>query len=97
MGFKDCLYAAMDRGAISRQEAGALGHRFDEEFAQARLALGDEAAAGATKPSLKRISAPKAAKRAGGCSWPTPRRTAWPNTSPVIGASTASRTCSRRS
>lgn len=51
-GFKDCLASARDQGAITDEEAGWLGRRFDEEFAQARLELGDGAAAAAAKERL---------------------------------------------
>jgi hypothetical protein len=53
MSFRDCLIAAVDQGAISKEEAEKLQSRFDAEFAQARLSLGDDAAAGAAKAKLE--------------------------------------------
>jgi hypothetical protein len=53
MSFRDCLISAVDQGAISREEAAELQRRFDAEFAQARLSLGDEAAAAAAKSRLE--------------------------------------------
>jgi hypothetical protein len=53
MSFRDCLLAAVDQGAISKEEAEKLQRRFDAEFAQARLSLGDDAAAAAAKTKLE--------------------------------------------
>lgn len=53
MSFRDCLISAVDQGAISREEAAELQRRFDAEFAQARLSLGDDAAAAAAKSRLE--------------------------------------------
>lgn len=54
MSFRDCLISAVDQGAISKEEAAELQRRFDDEFAQARLSLGDDAAATAAKDKLAR-------------------------------------------
>ncbi|MCC6890170.1 MAG: hypothetical protein IT536_16700 [Hyphomicrobiales bacterium] len=54
MAFRDCLISAVKQGAISKDEAEALGRYYDEEFAQARLALGDDAAAGAARAKMER-------------------------------------------
>src|SRR5262249_47696962 len=51
--FRDCLISAVDQGAISKAEAAELQQRFEEEFAQARLSLGDDAAAAAAKAKLE--------------------------------------------
>ena len=53
MSFRDCLISAVEQGAISREEAAELQRRFDAEFAQARLSLGDDAAAAAAKSRLE--------------------------------------------
>jgi hypothetical protein len=53
MSFRDCLISAVDQGAISKDEAEQLQRRFDDEFAQARLSLGDDAAAAAAKAKLE--------------------------------------------
>lgn len=54
MAFRDCLLSAVAQGAISHEEAETLLGRFDEEFAQARLSLGDDAAAAAAKAKLEK-------------------------------------------
>ncbi|KIZ47398.1 MULTISPECIES: hypothetical protein [Rhodopseudomonas] len=54
MSFRDCLLSAVDQGAISKDEAAELQRRFDDEFAQARLALGDDGAAAAAKIKLEK-------------------------------------------
>lgn len=54
MGFRDCLLSAVEQGAISADEAANLQARFDEEFAQARLSLGDEAASAAARGRLSK-------------------------------------------
>lgn len=54
MGFRDCLLSALSQGDITKQEADDLLRRFDEEYAQARLSLGDDAAAGAAKAKLEK-------------------------------------------
>lgn len=51
--FRDCLTSAVDQGAISKDEAQRLQDRFDAEFAQARLSLGDDAASEAAKAKLE--------------------------------------------
>ncbi|MCA1241875.1 hypothetical protein LC092_05460 [Stappia stellulata] len=45
MPFQDCLISAVEQGALSREEAQALNDDFDARFAEARMSLGDEAAA----------------------------------------------------
>lgn len=54
MSFRDCLLSAVEQGALTRDEAQALQNRFDDEFAQARLSLGDDAAAAAAKAKLEK-------------------------------------------
>lgn len=52
--FRDCLTSAVDQGAITKDEAADLARRFQTEFAQARLSLGDDAAAAAAKAKLEK-------------------------------------------
>lgn len=52
MGFKDCLLSAVEQGAITREEAQALGDRFEADFAQKRLSLPESAAAKAARDEL---------------------------------------------
>lgn len=54
MGFRDCLISAVEQGAITREEAEALAARFDDDYAQLRLSLGDEAAAAAARAKLEK-------------------------------------------
>ncbi|OKO68419.1 hypothetical protein AC629_42140, partial [Bradyrhizobium sp. NAS80.1] len=51
--FRDCLNSAVAQGAISKEEAAQLNDRFQTEFAQARMSLGDDAAAAAAKARLE--------------------------------------------
>jgi hypothetical protein len=53
MAFRDCLLSAVEQGAITRDEADRLQQAFDDEFAQARLALGDDAAGAAARANLE--------------------------------------------
>lgn len=54
MSFRDCLISAVEQGALTKEEAADLGKRFDDEFAQARLSLGDGEAAAAAKAKLEK-------------------------------------------
>lgn len=54
MAFRDCLLSAVEQGAISREEADRLQAHFDEEFAQARMSLGDEAASAAARGRMEK-------------------------------------------
>jgi hypothetical protein len=53
MSFRDCLNSAVEQGAITKDEAAELQRRFDTDFAQARLSLGDDVAAAAAKAKLE--------------------------------------------
>lgn len=53
MTFRDCMLSAVEQNAISREEADDLIGQFDDRFAQARLSLGDDAAAAAAKDALE--------------------------------------------
>lgn len=52
MGFKNCLVSLAQEGTITKEEAAFLADEFEERFAQARLSLGDDAAAGAAREKL---------------------------------------------
>jgi hypothetical protein len=52
MSFRDCMLSAVEQGEISRAEADDLMARFDDNFAQAQLSLGDDAARQAAKDVL---------------------------------------------
>lgn len=52
MSFRDCMLSAVEQGEISRAEADDLMTRFDDNFAQARLSLGDDAARRSAKEAL---------------------------------------------
>ncbi len=53
MGVRECLMEAVGAGELTPQEAGDLADRFDELHGQLRMALGDDAAAGAAKARLE--------------------------------------------
>ena len=53
MGLRDCLLSAAEQGAITRQEASALGNDFEERFAQARLSMGDDLAAAQARKDME--------------------------------------------
>lgn len=52
MGFKDCLVSLADDGSISKEEAAYLADEFEARFAQAKLSMGDDAAAAAARQKL---------------------------------------------
>lgn len=52
--FRECLLAAVEQGAISRQEADELARDFDKRRAQLKLSLGDDAAAAAAKDAIEK-------------------------------------------
>ncbi len=54
MSFRDCLISAVQQGAITKAEAEDLARRFDEDHAQLKLSLGDDAAAAAAKTKLEK-------------------------------------------
>jgi hypothetical protein len=54
MGIRDCLISAVKQGAITREEADALQRAYDGEFAQARMSLGDDAAAAAARLKVEK-------------------------------------------
>lgn len=54
MGLKDCLLSAVDQGAITRAEADDLASMFEEKYAQAKMTLGDEAAAKTAREALEK-------------------------------------------
>lgn len=54
MAFRDCLLSAVEQNVLTREEAADLQARFDDEVAQARLSLGDDAAAAAAKAKLEK-------------------------------------------
>ena len=54
MSFRDCLNSAVEQGSLTKEEAADLQARYDTEFAQARLSLGDDAAAAAAKGKLEK-------------------------------------------
>lgn len=63
MGIRDCLISAVDQGAITREEATALGDEYEERFAQLRASLGDDAARGEAKARLERALRFEAAEK----------------------------------
>ena len=54
MSIKDCLISAAEQGAITRAEAQALADEFDDNFAQARLTMGDAPAISKAKADLEK-------------------------------------------
>lgn len=67
MGIRDCLISAVEQGAITREEAAALGDEFDERFAQYAASLGDGPARAKARAELEkalRATAAEARRRA---------------------------------
>lgn len=54
MGLKDCLLSAVDQKEITRTEAQVLADAFDENFAQARLSMGDDVAKSKARQDLEK-------------------------------------------
>lgn len=54
MAFRDCLISAVEQGAITREEADRLQSAFDDEYAQARLDLGDAAGAASARERIEK-------------------------------------------
>lgn len=63
MGLKDCLISARDQGVITPAEAQELSDEFDARFAEARMSLGDEAAATAAREQMAREMAAQAIEK----------------------------------
>lgn len=61
--FNECLASAVEQGAISKDEAGDLGRRFEEIRAQKRLELGDGPADAAAKEALEKTLRIEAAEQ----------------------------------
>ncbi len=54
MGVKDCIIAARDRGALSKEEAQALTDEFDTRVAQHRLSMSDDVARAKARLDLEK-------------------------------------------
>lgn len=67
MGLRDCLASAVQQGALSRQEAAALGDEFEERYGQLRAGMGDAPARAQARIELEqalRATAAEARRRA---------------------------------
>lgn len=63
MGLKDCLVAAVEQKAITKEEAAALADEFDARFAQARNGMSEDAARAKARVDLEKALRAQAAEK----------------------------------